>query len=479
MKLGELITSLAPVAVNLPPDTEIEGLQLDSRLVRPGDAFIAIVGARADGHDFIESALLKGARCVFSERPLADTVPHLVLRDTQIALAPLGSRFYGHPARRMRMVGVTGTNGKTSVTQIVKEVLERLTAKRVGLIGTNRNLIGELEMPAVRTTPDALSLQGLLYDMAESGCRYCVMEVSSHALVQGRVDEIYYDVAVFTNLTQDHLDYHGTMKRYFEAKKVLFDQCRASVINIDDVYGWSIENAPNRLSYAVKDESADLLARDIQLMTDHVVFTASYRGRSETIVWSAPGEFSVYNALAAVGACIALGLDFSQVAQAVSEVAPVKGRMERVPFREGVTALIDYAHTPDALQNVLETARGFASRRVMVVVGCGGDRDPTKRPIMGDLATRYSDFAFLTTDNPRTEDPAEILRDMEKGVSLENYVVIPDRSEAIRAALTEAEPGDVVLLCGKGHETYQEINGIHHHYDEREVIAALRRELRD
>ena len=481
MKLGELLVPLAPVKVHVSLDTDVRGLQIDSRAVRPGDAFVAIAGTVQDGHAFIPAAWEAGACCVFAERPQAQALPHLVLRDTRIALAPLAARFYGYPSRRMTMVGVTGTKGKTTVTHLVKEIHDRVQGGCTGLIGTNRNLIGSLALPAERTTPDALHVQALLAEMADRNCGACVMEVSSHALVQSRVDEIYYDVGVFTNLTRDHLDYHSDMERYFEAKKLLFYQCKKAVINRDDPYGRRLDNAHHPLWYSLRDETADLRADNIRLLPDRVAFDALYQGRRAATVWHTPGEFSVYNALAALGTCLTLGMPLADAAEALADVGLVKGRMERVAFREGITVIIDYAHAPDALDNVLRAARESAPGRVIVLCGCGGDRDMGKRALMGGIAARRADLAIFTTDNPRSEDPLEILRMMEAGVREVRgaYRVVPDRSEAIREALLAAKEGDTVLLCGKGHETYQEIRGVKHHYDEREVIAQVRRELRE
>lgn len=407
-----------------------------------------------------------------TEREQADA-PCVLVPDAHEAAARLAAKWYGEPAKRMTLVGVTGTNGKTTTTYLLKQLLERCLGARVGLIGTNQNMIGETVLPAARTTPDALTLQRLLREMADAGCTHAVMEVSSHALVQKRVGAIDFTLGVFTNLTQDHLDYHGTMEAYCDAKALLFRQCRAAVVNGDDA--WTerlLRGAACPVTRFGQNFSNDLVGWRPEYRADCVRFTACDDREHVPAALHIPGAFSLYNALAALGAAQALGIPLADAAAALADCRGVRGRAEVVPTDTDYTVLIDYAHTPDGLANILSAVCGFADGRVIAVFGCGGDRDRTKRAEMGRIAARLADLAVVTSDNPRTEDPYAILHEILAGLrgSTTSFAVLEDRREAIAYALDHARAGDVVVLAGKGHETYQEVGTERRPLDERQVV---------
>ena len=476
MKLSELLKDIPVLETNVDPDLDIAGVSFDSRRVEPGHMFVAITGYAADGHRYIPMALDKGAACILCERRPEGDIPYILVPSSRPALALLGANWYGHPAERMTVLGVTGTNGKTSVTYLLKSVLEQLLGAKVGLIGTIQNMIGDKVLPTERTTPESFELQGLFAEMAEAGCTHVVMEVSSHALYLHRVDCIPFAVGAFTNLTEDHLDFHKTMEAYRQAKALLFRKCGFSVFNIDDaqVARTVAEAACWSMTFSAKGAAADLKASNIELASDHVAFTASYKDSSFPVRVGIPGGFTVYNALTVLGMAIGLGIRPEEAAEALGRATGVKGRLEVVPTPgKDYTVLIDYAHTPDALENVLRSVRGFCKGRVIAVFGCGGDRDPIKRPIMGKLGVKLSDLAIITSDNPRTEDPTKIIADILNGAreAGKPYIVVENRREAIARAMLEAKQDDIIVLCGKGHETYQEINKVKYHLDEREEVA--------
>ncbi len=469
---------------------EITSVTNDSRKAVPGALFVAERGTREDGAEYIPEARRKGAAAVVCETPPPDNGPYILVRNARRACAVLASNFYGNPAKRLAVVGVTGTNGKTTVTNLVKELLERLTGKKVGLIGTNRNLIGAEELPAERTTPDAPELHALFRRMADAGCAYVVMEVSSHALALDRVYGVPFKAGVFTNLTEDHLDFHKTMDGYAEAKSKLFAQSEWSVLSADDPFFPRMLRAAGGRTLTVSTErtltvetvsEADLTARNIQLRPDGVSFTIQTPEGAYDTLLAIPGRFSVSNGLLAVATVAALGADVSDAAEALRTCKGVKGRMEPVPTGRDFTVLIDYAHTPDALEKILRTVRGFTRGRVLLVFGCGGDRERQKRPLMGRIASELADLSFITWDNPRTEDPDRILRDIVAGIPSDasNYRVVPDRREAIREALGEAKAGDTVVLAGKGHETYQLVGTECLPLDERQVVAEVLAQAQD
>lgn len=486
MKLKDLLVDVSVLSAMADMETEITGVSYDSRQTKPGDLFVAVVGYATDGHKYIASALEKGAAAVLCQTaPAGEGVPYVLAADTRLALALVSRTWFGDPAAGMTMVGVTGTNGKTTSTLLIKHILETCQGAKVGLVGTNGNMIGSESLPSERTTPESYELQKLFRDMADAGCTHVVMEVSSHALALDRVAGVRYAVSVFTNLTQDHLDFHGTMEAYAKAKAKLFRMTEEAVVNHDTKYGqYFVEQTTGRcFEYGVGEERVDLRARDVQLLPDRVRFTAEYShfvGFDEVterakVELGIPGSFSVYNALGALLCCLRLGVPLEAAADALGTAKGVKGRMETVPTDGDYTILIDYAHTPDALENVLRTVRETAPGRVVALFGCGGDRDRTKRPIMGRIGTELADLAIITSDNPRTEDPEAIIAEILAGVTApENrYVAITDRVQAIAYAIEHHRSGDVIVLAGKGHETYQEIHHVKHHMDEREIVAEI------
>ncbi len=452
--------------------TEIKGISLDSRTAGEGSLFVALVGAREDGADYAAEALRRGAVCILAERE-TEGAPCVLVPDAHEALARLAARWYGEPAKELTVVGVTGTNGKTTTTHLLRQLLERCLGAKVGLIGTNRIVVGGESLCAERTTPDALTLQRLLRAMADAGCTHAVMEVSSHALVQRRVGAIDFALGVFTNLTRDHLDYHGTMEAYCDAKAQLFRVCRAAVVNGDDA--WTprlLEQATCPITRFGQGLNNDLVGWDAHYCADRVSFTACTDSEQYPAALHIPGAFSLYNALAALTAAQALGVPLERAARELSHCRGVRGRAEVVPTETDYTVLIDYAHTPDGLENILTAIGGFADACVIALFGCGGDRDRGKRAEMGRIAALLADLVIVTSDNPRTEDPCAIVHDILAGMreTTTPFVVLPDRREAIRYALEHAQTGDVVLLAGKGHETYQEIGTEKYPLDEREVV---------
>ena len=474
MKLKELLKDIPVLEMTVDPETEIAGVSFDSRQVKTGHLFVAITGYAADGHRFIPDAIARGAACILCERRPEGEAPFILVPNSRTALAMLGANWYGHPADRMTVLGVTGTNGKTTVTYLLKSVLEQVLGAKVGLIGTIQNMIGDQVLPTERTTPESFELQGLFAQMAEAGCTHVVMEVSSHALYLHRVDCIPFAVGAFTNLTEDHLDFHKTMEAYRQAKALLFRRCEFSVFNVDDeMVAKTVEEAACwSLTTGVR-RPADLRAEDVELGADHVSFTACRKDSRVPVRVGIPGAFTVYNALTVLGMAVGLGLSLETAAKALASARGVTGRMEVVPTPgKDYTVLIDYAHTPDALENVLRAVKGFCRGRVIAVFGCGGDRDPIKRPQMGRLGVKLSDLAVITSDNPRTEEPSKIIADILKGVAgLDKpYLVVENRREAIARAMAEARKDDIVVLCGKGHETYQEIDHVKYHLDEREEV---------
>ena len=474
MKLAELLEHIEILESTADPDLEIRGISYDSRKTKPGDLFVAIKGFEADGHRFIPKAMANGAAAVLCEDAPTDGTPYVKIDDCRLGLAIASRDFYGNPASRMKLVGFTGTSGKTSSTYILKHVLETKLGAKVGLIGTNGNMIGERLLHTEHTTPESLELHRLFKQMTDEGCTHVVMEVSSHSLELRRVAGVDFDVAVFTNLSQDHLDLHGTMEAYAAAKKKIFSHCKTGWVNIDDERGAFMmegEKCPI-LRYSTKQD-AELTAGDIALSAEGVSFTASFQGEQMPVRLAIPGIFSVYNALGVMAACLSLGMSLHDAADGISSASGVKGRMEPVPTDGDYSVIIDYSHKPDALEKALKALRPVTRGRLIVLFGCGGDRDRGKRPIMGRVAAENADLVIVTSDNPRTEDPMDIINEILPG--LENtqkpYKMICDRPEAIRWAIDNALPGDVILLAGKGHEDYQVIGHEKHHMDEREIVA--------
>jgi UDP-N-acetylmuramoyl-L-alanyl-D-glutamate--2,6-diaminopimelate ligase len=472
MKLTEIIQTVKPLAVEGPLDRDITGITYDSRRVMPGNLFVAVRGERTDGHRFVEAAIDRGATAVVLEQECGcnPRATQIKVADTRRTMALASASFYNHPSQQLKVVGVTGTNGKTTTAFMVKAILEA-AGVGAGLMGTVQYEIGQRIIPALRTTPESVDIQEMMSQMLRSGCGAVSMEVSSHALDQQRVAGVEYDVAVFTNLTQDHLDYHGTMETYFEAKAKLFGMLGAAqktgraVINADNEYG-------RNLIARMGGENV-IRAQDVRVSADGTYFVVRTPLGAMPISLPLIGRYNVYNALAAIGAGLALGIEWPTIDRALSRMRPVRGRLEPVPINEGFRVYVDYAHTEDALRNVLMTVSELTRGRVIVVFGCGGDRDRGKREPMGRASCALADFSILTTDNPRTEDPREILKEIEQGFSSGSrgrYQVIVDRREAIERALDIARPGDAVLIAGKGHEAYQEFADTVVPFNDRQVV---------
>ncbi len=483
MKLKDLLTDIQVLEHTADLELEIESVQYDSRKVTPGSLFVAVTGFAADGNRFIPMALGKGACAVVTAKKPEGQVPYVLVASDRLALAQLGCNFFGHPAKAMTMIGVTGTNGKTSATLLLKQVLETTLGARVGLIGTMANMVGGEMIPTERTTPESFDLQALFARMRDAGCTHVVMEVSSHAVTLERIGGTHFDIAAFTNLTEDHLDFHKTMDAYCDAKAELFRRCDKAVVNGDDAYADRIRSAAGcPVLITSVSQNADLRAEDLELLAEGISFTAVSGGEAARICLPIPGKFTVYNALTVLGIARQLGISLEAAAKALKTAQGVKGRVEVVPTPgTPYSVLIDYAHTPDGLENVLTSVRDFCKGRLISVFGCGGDRDPMKRPIMGAIGVKHSDIAVITSDNPRTEDPMAIIEDILKGVNPElgEYIVMEDRRKAIRYAMDIAKKDDIIVLAGKGHETYQEIGGHKYHLDEREEVAGHLAELRN
>ena len=474
MKLYELLQGIEVLELHADLQQEVNAVISDSRKVTPGSLFVAVSGFASDGNRFIPMAMEKGAVVVVTAKKPDMDVPYVLVASDRLALALLGTNFFGRPAESMTMIGVTGTNGKTSTTWLLKQVLKQVKGAKVGLVGTMENHIGDLILPTERTTPESIELQELFAQMRDAGCSYAVMEVSSHALELDRVGGITFDVAAFTNLTEDHLDFHKTMEAYCDAKAVLFRRCRRAVVNGDDPWTDRIlAGCTAPVITATVESDGSLRAEDVVLRADGVSFTAVFGDERVPVQVGIPGKFTVRNVLGVLGIALQLDISLQDAATALAKVEGVKGRVEVVPTPgKDYTILIDYAHTPDGLENVLSSVKDFCQGRLIAVFGCGGDRDPIKRPIMGKIGVDIADLAIITSDNPRTEAPAAIIRDIVAGVGdAKNYEVVENRPNAIKYAMDIAKKDDIIVLAGKGHETYQEIMGVKHHLDEREIVA--------
>ena len=475
MRLHELIRSLHDFRIMPARNPEITSIEMDSRAVQDGSLFICIEGYTVDGHRYVKQAIENGAVAIVAEQDVEANVPVIKVRSTMRVMAILANAFYENPTAKMQMIGITGTNGKTSVSHLIEEIL-RKSGKNTGLIGTIGMKINEETFETKNTTPDALTLQKMFTQMVEADVDAAVMEVSSHALHIGRVHGCQYDVTVFTNLTQDHLDYHKTMDAYRVAKSLLFSQLgngydvdrpRYAILNIDDAATaeYIVASQGIVMTYGI-DNDADLMARDIKTMSSGTTFTLVMNEIERPVKMGLVGKFNVYNILATIGATLASGIELDFIIEAIQSLTGVPGRFELVDAGQDFNVIVDYAHTPDSLENVLKTIQGFTEGKIYCIAGCGGDRDKSKRPIMAQIANQLSDYPIFTSDNPRTEDPVAILQDMEAGVktsgaahdckiSANNYKIIVDRKEAIVHAINEAQAGDVVLIAGKGHENYQ------------------------
>lgn len=475
MRLRELIKNLSIIEMNADAELEISGVSYDSRKTEKGDMFVAIRGFEADGHKFIPKAVENGAAVILCEEKPSCDIPYVLVSDSRYGLAIVSRDFFGDPASEMTMIGITGTSGKTSSSYLIKHMLESKLDAKVGLIGTNGNMIGDEFLHTEHTTPESYELHKLFRHMADSGCTHVVMEVSSHSLTLERVAGIHFDVALYTNLSQDHLDFHGTMEEYAAAKRKLFSMCSLGCFNLDDAWADFMRDGAScrTMTFSTEKNEADLVAKDIRLTADGVRF-ASVSGDEISITkLGIPGMFSVYNALGTMSVGLALGLSLADCSDAMSSAKGVKGRLEIVPTGRDFSVVIDYSHKPDALEKVLKTLKPVTRGRLIALFGCGGDRDKLKRPIMGRIAADNADLVVVTSDNPRTEDPDEIIREIVAGMKDKRTPtkVICDRREAIAWAIDNAAPSDVLLLAGKGHEDYQVVGHEKHHMDEREIVS--------
>lgn len=491
--LKDIISTLDAQQVQGDQNVSIQDITADSRAVKPNSLFIALDGATVDGHNYIDKAVAAGAVAVIVSKPVTvpDDVCVITVSDTRQAMMVCVPYFFDYPANRMRMIGVTGTNGKTTTTHMIRHIF-KAQGHKVGVIGTVHIMIGDTSYPIHNTTPDVVDLQHILHQMVQENVKYCVMEVSSHALALGRVSGVEFDTAVFTNLTQDHLDFHKTFENYLAAKCKLFEQVSApnqvknnkgAVINIDDSYGHRVmekTTAPT-ITYSTLGKGT-LNASDVHMSTKNSQYTVNYKGESYPVSMNTTGLFNVYNTLAAIGACLQEGISMEAIDTALKTFSSVPGRFELIEEGQDFAVVVDYAHTPDGLQNILETAKAIKENRIIIVFGCGGDRDATKRPIMGRIAAEYGDKIYVTSDNPRTEDPVQIVKDVEVGVKEAlrdgtSYEVIVDRREAINHAIHDAKAGDIVIIAGKGHENYQILKNETIHFDDREEARKALKEI--
>ena len=488
MTLAEIIKGIDALGISGDMGIDINGLAYDSRKVKKGHLFIALAGEHTDGHGFIRQAVERGAAAIVYERPendlrdsLTPEVARVRVKDSRGALALAANNFFRRPSESMRVIGITGTNGKTTTSYLMKAILEEW-GQKVGLIGTIQYMVKDVVYGAVHTTPEALEFQALLHEMLAEECGYVVTEVSSHALAQKRVDGTVFKGAVFTNLTRDHLDFHKTMEDYFAAKARLFtellDSDATAVINYDDPWGRKLIGLIKGKMYTFGLETgSDLMATGISDSVNGLKFTVMLNKRNHEVVSSLMGLPNVYNILSAAGLCLSIGVPWEVVLEGIGKAGPAKGRFEKVDAGQEFLAIVDFAHTEDALERLICTARGIGTGKIITVFGCGGDRDRGKRPVMGALATRLSDFVIMTSDNPRSERPGEIIREIEAGAVRNNYLVEPDRKKAIRRAVEMAGKDDIVLIAGKGHETYQAIGEQRYKFSDREVLEEAIKEL--
>ncbi|WP_346878727.1 UDP-N-acetylmuramoyl-L-alanyl-D-glutamate--2,6-diaminopimelate ligase [Clostridium sp. UBA7791] len=480
MKIEEILKGSTYTVLSGDESIEINDPQYDSRKIKCEDMFFAIGGFNVDGHNFISKAIENGAKAVVVEKDvtLVEGITFIKVENGRRALAIAASNFYNNPSKKMKIIGITGTNGKTTSAFMLKGILEAKGYK-VGLIGTIANYIGDKEIHTEKTTPESLELQKLFKDMVDSDIDYCVMEVSSHSLDLDRVYGIEFSQGIFTNLTQDHLDFHKTFENYFNAKSKLFKICKHSVVNVDDSYGIKLlEKINSRVTtYSIEKES-DLRGIDINLESTGIIFNLKGNEKTYKVQLPIPGRYNVYNALGCIGAALDEGIDMDTIVEGLSKVT-VPGRCENLTLgmNLGFQVIRDYSHTPDSLKNILENLRELTKGKLICIFGCGGDRDRTKRPIMGEIGTELSDIAIITSDNPRSEDPYMILEDIKAGVEKSNYKLIENRREAIKTALLLGEKDDIIVIAGKGHETYQILKNETIHFDEKEVVLELIEEL--
>ncbi len=469
MKLYELINTDNKSLSEL----EISGITCDSRAVKPGFVFICINGTNFDGHTFAGLAIENGASVIICEKDLKID-NQVIVDDTHRVYFEMSAKWFGNPSEKLKLIGVTGTNGKTSVTYMLKSILET-AGHKVGLIGTIQNMVGDRVLPSRNTTPDAYEMNYLLGLMVKENCEYVVMEISSHALDQKRICGVEFEIAMFTNLTQDHLDYHLTMENYFAAKLKLFNMCKCAIVNFDDTYGKKIleQTDCKKISFSVNNDEATYTAKNAQYRPDKVKYHMVGYNFINPISVGTGGRFTVYNSMCAAAAALELGISIETVQSSLRDMHGVSGRAEVVKTDRDFTVVIDYAHTPDGLENILKSFKDYRDSRLVILFGCGGDRDKTKRPIMGETAAKLADYLIVTSDNPRSENPTQIIEDIMVGVKKHKtpYKIIENRVEAIKFAIQNAKTNDIIILAGKGHETYQILNTGKIHLDEREVVA--------
>jgi len=485
MELKAVISGIEGLKARGNLDIDVEAIESDSRKVVKNSMFVAIIGFETDGHKYIKQAIENGASVIviqegakINREDISDDVTVIMAPDTRVALAKIACNFYKNPSSKFKLIGVTGTKGKTTTTFMIKSILEE-QGKKVGLIGTVANYIGSKNLgESSRTTPDILELQKLFNDMVEENVDAVIMEVSSQALKLHRVDGCDFDISVFTNFSEDHIspNEHPDMEDYFNSKLKLIKMSKVSYTNSDDFKVSKIKKLlPEKdiKSYGIDNET-DLLAKDITITNSSVDFKVKIDGKNERVKTGIPGRFSVYNSLAAISVAVRLGANAEQIKEALLKVR-VPGRSELIDNKKGLTIMIDYAHSPESLQSILNAVKSYTRGKVISVFGCGGDRDKGKRPIMGQISANTADYTIITSDNPRTETPEEIIKDIEEGAkkSKGKYITIVNRTEAIKHAIEIATKNDIIVLAGKGHETYQEINGVKHHYDEREIIKEV------
>lgn len=478
MKLSTLLKKLDYEVIQGSEELEIKNISWDSRDVKENSLFICVKGKNIDRHDFAYKAVQSGAIALVVQHEVENipsSVTIIKVSNSQSAMAVIASEFFSHPSEKLKLIGITGTNGKTSTSYFISEILESL-GKNTGIIGTIENKIGNKTLNIEKknpTTPDSLDLQYTFNEMVKNGVTHAVMEVTSIGLVNHRVDHCDFDIGVFTNLTQDHLDEHGTMENYRDAKIMLFKMCKKGIVNIDDAYAEDfIKGSTCEVSTYGIDNAADYKAEDIDYSLQGVKFNLKHNNVKVEINLKVPGKFSVYNALAAIASCHKLGFSLEAIAEAVKNIVTVRGRFETVPNKKGYMVVVDYAHTPDGLENILSSVRALTDKNVISVFGCGGDRDRTKRPIMGNIAGKLSNYCIITSDNPRTEEPERILKDIEEGIkdTACSYTLEVDRKKAIFLALEKAKAGDIIVIAGKGHETYQIFKDKTLHFDDVEVV---------
>ncbi|MBQ9657718.1 MAG: UDP-N-acetylmuramoyl-L-alanyl-D-glutamate--2,6-diaminopimelate ligase [Clostridia bacterium] len=486
MELKNLLKGIENIKVTGDLSTNITGIESNSKNIQKGNLFVAIKGYNQDGHKYITNAVEAGATAVLIEndcdieilKQIKDKATIVMVENTRRALAVVSSNYYGNPSSKFKLIGITGTKGKTTTTFMLKQILEQ-AGKKVGLIGTIAQYInGKKIKESDRTTPESLELQKIFAQMAEEKVEYVIMEVSSQSLKLHRVDQSEFDLVLFTNLSEDHISAqeHADMKEYFEAKLKLFEMCPNGIVNTDDVYGNKIPTLfkdSNITTYGI-DNPADMVAKDITITSSYVDFKVKLYDTNERIKVCIPGRFSVYNAMAAITIALKLNIPTEIIKQALVEVR-VPGRSEIVDNKKELTIIIDYAHSPESLENILRATKGYARGNVISLFGCGGDRDKRKRPIMGEISGKIADYTIITTDNPRTEEPEQIVKEIEEGIKKTKgkYKVIVDRTKAIETAIKMANKNDVIILAGKGHEPYQEINGVKYPFDERIIVREI------